>query len=130
MKALGVDYGRAKIGLAVAEGRFAGPLGVVKVKGWEDALEKVSEVSKVAKVSKVVVGVSEGEMGEEQERFAHELSQKIDILVETQDESLSTLDAQEMAIQAGIPQKKRQKMEDAFAAAVMLQSWIDCSSSR
>lgn len=129
MKVLGIDYGRAKIGLAIGEAGFAVPLNVIRVSRWEEAIDKVEKVVKVEKVEQVVVGVTEREMGKEQERFAKELGGKLSISVETQDETLSTFDAQQMAIQGGVPLKKRKKLEDAFAAAVMLQSWLDAQSA-
>ena len=52
MKILGIDYGRAKIGLAIAEVGFAMPLSVIKVRSWEDTLEKVERVVKVESVEK------------------------------------------------------------------------------
>lgn len=130
MKLLGIDYGRAKIGLAVAEGSLASPLRVIRVSGFKDALREVREVLEVQKVQMVVVGISEGAMGEEQERFVFELKSCVDIPVETFDEGLTTQDAQFMAREAGLKQKKRREMEDAYAACVMLQSYLDCSSER
>lgn len=125
---LGIDYGRAKIGLARAEGTLAEPWRVIRVSSEQDALKKVEQVVQVEQVAQVVVGVSEGEMGEEQKRFATELAQVLAVPVETQDEGLSTQDAQVMARTAGIPQKKRQKLEDAYAATIMLQSWLEAQN--
>jgi putative holliday junction resolvase len=130
MKALGIDYGRAKIGVAVAEFSpdyvgLADPLKVVKVSSWEDTLSKVKQLVNEELVDLVVIGISEGEMGKEQEKFARELQLAVEVDVMTQDEGLSTQDAQSLAISSGIPLEKRKKMEDAFAAAIVLQSWLD-----
>ncbi len=125
MKILGIDYGRAKIGLATADGPLAEPHSVVRVNSMEDAVEKVSQVAHVSQVSQVVVGVSEGLMGKEQEKFAKLLKEKTGINVVVWDETLSTQDAQMLSIQSGQGQKKRADMEDAFAAALVLQSYID-----
>ncbi len=122
---LGIDYGRAKIGLAYATSSLAAPLKVVQVSSWEDALDKVAQVVKLEEAEKVVVGISENEMGEEQQRFASELQALINRPVETWDEGLSTQDAQQAAIEAGIPREKRKNLEDAFAAALVLQSYLD-----
>ena len=125
IKILGIDYGRAKIGLARAEGTLADPWKVIKINGWEDALEKVEQVVKVEQVEQVVVGVSEAEMGLEQERFVKDLENRLAIPVQTQDEALSTQDAQALSITSGQGPKKRRELEDAYAAAIMLQSWLD-----
>lgn len=144
---LGIDYGRSKIGLATAEAGFATPWKVIKVGSWADALREVaqvvshfappspellrrpSEASRDKQIDLVIVGVAEGIMGEEQRRFAQELQSQISIPVETWDETLSTLDAQQMAIEAGLGQKKRREKEDAFAASVVLQSFLDGKAS-
>lgn len=130
MKILGVDYGRAKIGLAVSDGPLAEPYSVIRVSDSEQALDKIEKIVKVEKVDKVVVGVSEGEMAQEQEEFARKLHEKLKIPVETQDETLSTQDAQHFAIEGGKGRLKRRQMEDAYAASVILQSYLDCSSER
>lgn len=125
MKALGIDYGRAKIGLALSEGDLSEPWQVVKVAGWKDALEKIEQIVAAEQIEQVIIGVTEAEMGQEQEKFAEELGSKLSIPVDMQDETLSTFDAQQMAIQAGVSRKKRRNLEDAFAACLVLQSWLD-----
>lgn len=123
MKILGIDYGRSKIGLAISDGPISEPWKVIRVKSFEDAIQKVLQVLQVAQVDKVVVGVSEGQMGEESKRFAEKIG------AETSDETLSTQDAQRMSIEAGVSRKKRHEMEDAYAAAVMLQNYLDSAVS-
>ena len=49
----------------------------------------------------------------------------LNVPVETFDETLSTQDAQRMSKEAGIKQKRRHLMEDAYAAAIMLQNFLD-----
>lgn len=130
MRILGVDYGRAKIGLAIAQTGLADPFLVVRIKSWEDALGKIEQTVRREEIDKVVVGVSEGETGIEQQRFAAELNSRVNISVETFDEGLTTLDAQRMALEAGLGRKKRREMEDAYAAAVMLQSYLEGQNSK
>jgi len=125
MKLLGIDYGRAKIGLAVAESGLAVPLLVVKVSSFKDSLEKIEIEIETQKPDMVVVGVSEAAIGEEQTNFASSLSLSVSVPVVTWDEGLSTQDAQALALQAGKKRKKRREMEDAYAAAVVLQSYLD-----
>ena len=124
-KFLGVDYGRRKIGLAIADGPLAEPLKVVRVSPVGGVVSEVARVVEVENVEKVVVGISEGVMGEESKDFSLSLSRELDIPVETFDETLTTQDAQKMAIEAGISRKKRKSLEDAFAATVMLQSYLE-----
>ncbi|MBI2590691.1 MAG: Holliday junction resolvase RuvX [Candidatus Blackburnbacteria bacterium] len=122
---LGVDYGRAKLGLARAEGPLAEIYRVIRVESIKDAVEKVAKVAQVEQAERVIVGVSEGRMAEEQKDFAKRLGDKLDIPVKTWDETLSTLDAQALTISMGIGRKRRREKEDAYAALIMLQSFID-----
>ncbi|EKE12462.1 MAG: hypothetical protein ACD_13C00213G0001, partial [uncultured bacterium] len=56
-------------------------------------------------IGKVIVGVSEGEMGVESKKFAIDISLLTKAIVETYDETLTTHDAQELSMEAGISQK-------------------------
>lgn len=125
MIVLGVDYGRRKIGLALSEGGLAQPLGVLKVASPLDAIEKIRQAVKKQSAGLIIVGVSEGEMAKEQKEFAKLLDQKVDAMVKTWDETLTTEDAKSLSLEADMPRGKRQKLEDAFAASVMLQSYLD-----
>ena len=119
MKTLGIDYGRSKVGLAIADGLLVEPWKVIKVDSFEDAVRKVKSAVTLASADRIVVGISEGQMGEESKKFAEELG------AETFDETLTSQDAQRLSIEAGINRKKRQGMEDAYAAALMLQNYLD-----
>jgi putative Holliday junction resolvase len=124
---LGLDYGRRKIGLALAdiESKLAEPLRILRVDSMEDALKKVSRVSGVSRVSKVVMGVSEGKMAEETKEFGRKLEKKLRIPVVFQDETLTTHEAQKLSQKAGIKRAKRKEMEDAYSATLILQSYLD-----
>jgi putative holliday junction resolvase len=119
MKILGIDYGRSKIGLAIGEAGFAEPFKVIRVVSFDDAVAKIGKEMELSKPEKVVVGVSEGVMGAESKRFAQSIG------AETFDETLTSQDAQRLSIEAGINRKKRKGMEDAYAATIMLQNYLD-----
>jgi len=125
MRILGIDYGRKKIGLAFSAGSLAEPLKVVHFNSQREATGKVSQVANVEKVEKVVVGVSEGQMGQEAKEFGKKLSKVLKAKVDFADETLTSVTAQRLSIAAGIGKKKRRRLEDAFAACVMLQSYLD-----
>jgi len=123
---LGVDYGRRKIGLAIADAKakLAMPLKVVRYEKFKEGIEKVSKVAEVSGVSKVVIGISEGKMAEETKIFGRKLEEKLHIQIEFQDETLTTYEAQELSIKAGIKRKKRRLLEDAYSAALILQEYL------
>lgn len=130
MRILGIDYGRSKIGVAVSESGLSEPLKVIRVESFEDAVKKVSKEIEMSKAAKVVVGLSEGAMGEETKKFLLAVRKeqptiKFDIF----DETLTSKDAQRMSREAGISRKKRRRMEDAYAASLLLQAYIDSASA-
>lgn len=112
MRILGIDYGLKKIGLAIGVNGFSEPWKVV-------SLSELRKILETEKFDKIVVGVSEGEMGELSKKFA------IEIGATTYDETLTTKDAIKMSIEAGIGRKKRKNMEDAYASSLMLQNYLD-----
>jgi putative Holliday junction resolvase len=135
MRMLGVDYGERNLGLAISVAELARPLGVVKRdrdgKYWRELVSMVREnqVDKIVvrenQVDKIVVGLPEGEGSKRVRKFGDKLGELAGAVVDYQDETLSTKDAQRKAIEAGKSQKVRRKNEHAFAAAVILQEYMD-----
>ena len=124
MRLLGIDYGRAKIGLAVSEGILAEPFSVIRYEDEKELFENIKAIADKERIDKVVVGVSEGKSEEDARSFGDKL-RSMGIEGIFFDETLSTVSAQELARQAQIGRKKRKALEDAFAASVMLQSFLD-----
>ena len=124
MAILGIDWGEAKLGLALSVGRLAEPYEVVRYTDMKILKEALAEIIKRQNVDKIVVGVSEGKSGELAREFGKKIGE-LGVEVVFFDEALSTLKAQELAREAGIKRKKARALEDAFAAAVMLQSFLD-----
>lgn len=125
MKILGVDYGQKKVGLAIGENKLAEPLEVIRFNNLNELIKKIDLLIKKEEIDKLVIGVSEGKMGEETKRFAHILGNSLDIPIEIWDETLSTNEAIKRSIEANIKKAKRKKMEDAYAATIMLQDYLD-----
>lgn len=119
MKYLGIDYGRKKIGLSVSDGKLAEPYQVIRYADYDKMIAHIKRIIEKQKIEKIVVGISEGEMAMESKKFAKEFN------AETFDETLSSHDAIEMSVAGGMGRKKRKEMEDAFAASIMLQSYLD-----
>lgn len=125
MKILGIDYGRSKVGLAITEGKLADPLKVIRYKDQDSLVKQIKSEVEKNEIEKIVVGISENQIAKESKEFSTILAKKINIPIENFDETLSTHDANLMSIQSGMKRKKRRQMEDAFAASVMLQSYLD-----
>ena len=127
MRILAIDYGRKKIGLALADSEvnLAEPHRVIRFETIEEALKKIEKETEEEKIEKIVVGVSEGKMAEETRNFGKKLRDKLGIPVAFQDETLTTQEAQRFSIEAGIKRKKRKNLEDAYSAAIILQDYLN-----
>lgn len=126
MRILSIDYGEKKIGLAISrEGKIAEPLRVLKINSISESLEKILDVIKENNIGEIVVGNPGGENESVIKKFARGLEEKSSLGVFFQDETLTTKDAIDLSLEAGIKRKKRKDMEDAFAAAVILQEYLD-----
>ncbi|MBN1169360.1 Holliday junction resolvase RuvX [Candidatus Woesebacteria bacterium] len=126
MKYLGIDYGKRKIGLAIStEEKLATPYSVLKVSSEGKAIEKIRRILDEENLDRIVLGISEGKVAVETKDFASKLEKSLDIKVLFYDETLTTKDAQEMSIEAGIKRKKRRNMEDAYSATLILQGYLD-----
>lgn len=120
MRILGIDFGLSTIGLALAEGPLAEPLGQVK---WQSA-EKLIEVVSRHNPDLVVLGLPEGRLARQVETLGNQIKTNLGTKIEYQDETLSTHEAKERLLAAGKPQKKR-RLDHAAAAAVILQAYLD-----
>ncbi len=90
-----------------------------------EATKKIAEICEKEKIEKIIVGISEGEMAKKTKEFVKKLQESVFLPIEEFDETLSTMDAQRLAIESGMSRIKRKKMEDAMAASVMLQNYLD-----
>jgi putative holliday junction resolvase len=122
---LGIDWGEKKVGMAWATSSIAQPLAVVTADPKGNFLKKISDLILDKDPDFIVVGVSEGASGQKASRFATLLEKATNIEVVTWDETLTTFDAQQLSRSAGMSKIKQRKLEDAYAATVMLQSFID-----
>lgn len=134
MRALGVDLGEKRIGIAVSDsnGKVATPLQVIiRSKSIKQDHKKICDLVDEWEADIVVVGMpyslngSKGLAAKTVEKEVKELSSALEVPVATQDERFTTATAaKELAIQ-GLDSKKQRKVIDQVAASVILQSWLD-----
>lgn len=125
MNILSIDFGLSKVGIGLATSPLAEPYVVIKYETLSDLFKKIKEICKKENIGKIVIGISEGEMGEKTKEFKNNLEKELEIPIELYDETLSTFDAKLLSIESGMKRSKRKNMEDAIAAAVLLQNYID-----
>ncbi len=139
MLILGIDYGKRKIGLAIApqNGTVAVPYAILRVENDTDALEKIKKVLEDENVVKIVVGfpisfLTEDELNknaklrdrseswlQEIQYFIKKLQKETRIPIEIFDERMSTKEAQKLLRGENV------KDDDAVAAMIILQSYLD-----
>lgn len=120
MNLLGIDFGEKKIGLALATGPLAEPIGIIDIRNWELGIKRICQEQEI---EKIILGISEGKMAEKTKKFAQELGEIIGLPIEFQDETLTTNEAVVKMREIG----KRVKDEDAISAALILQAYLDKS---
>ncbi len=130
---LGIDLGSKRIGLAISDpsGTMAYSLGVIHRKGIGDVLGKIKEFIDEREIGEIVLGLplrmdgKESAGSQKAREFAAILEDAFSIPVHLVDESLSTVQAEEILLEADLSRKKRKKVIDGLAAAVILQSYLN-----
>jgi putative Holliday junction resolvase len=133
MRYLGVDVGRARIGLALADDvlRTARPLRAVARRDEAATLADIAASAREYEVERLVVGLplnmdgSEGPSARHARAFADRLSAALGIPAVLHDERLSTFEAETRLRDQGFSGKDRRSRVDAEAAAVILQGWLE-----
>ncbi|MBI5354560.1 MAG: Holliday junction resolvase RuvX [Chloroflexi bacterium] len=133
MRILAIDHGEKRIGLALSDSTatIANPLKVIEHISRTIDAAQVADLAAQNDVTLIVVGQSFDEdgnpnpAGRRAGRFADELKNQTQTPIELWDESFSTQDARAARIELGVSRKKRAGHQDAFAAVVILQSYLE-----
>ena len=138
-----MDYGRARIGLAIAsiQARIARPLTTLERINRNEDMRRLRELVREHSVKQIVVGLpllldgTRGEMAEEAERFAQRARKQIAVPVEMMDERLTSWEAERL-LEEEFGKKYRDETEknkkvardkptvDSVAAAVILREYL------
>jgi putative Holliday junction resolvase len=157
---LALDYGRARIGMAIADARtaLARPLGTLDRINRNEDMRRLRELVRQHGVRQIVVGLplrldgTRGEMAEEAARFGQRVHKQLGLPVEMVDERLTSWEAERLLEeQAGkvfrddaLPahvhasghanaRKKKAAARatvDAMAAAVILKEYLEKRQNR
>lgn len=134
VRALGVDLGSRRIGVAVSDptGTLASPYEVVERSGdiGADHRRLVGLAAELG-VERIVVGLPlslDGSLGPAARAVlaeVEELAATTEVPVETYDERLTTVTAERSLRERGVKGRDRRQVVDMAAAAVLLQAWLD-----
>ena len=141
MRVLGIDFGDARIGLAVSDpfGWTAQGIGTIHWKG--NIKVPVGEIKRYIveyNIEKIVVGMPKnfnntlGERAKKTEWFILVLKENINDTIDiiAWDERCSTICAKNTLNEMGIAGRKKRNVIDRVAATYILQSYLDCISNK
>lgn len=131
-KALGLDLGSRRIGVAIGVGTIATPSEVLE-RGRNHAEDhrRIAELVEEKGATVVVVGLpysldgSKGNAAQLVEAEVEELRAALPVPVELWDERFSTVTAHQSLMDQKMKADARRRVVDKVAAAVLLQSWLD-----
>jgi putative Holliday junction resolvase len=139
VRALGVDPGTKRIGLAVSDltGTIASPLAVLhRSRSRQHDLHEIARIARDEAAEVIVIGLplnmagSEGKAAKAAIAEGRRLATLVDVPIEMHDERRTTVMADRAMIEGGLNAVERRKLVDKVAAAVMLQSWLDARAAR
>ncbi|GAB7386484.1 Holliday junction resolvase RuvX [Bacillaceae bacterium] len=130
---MGLDLGEKTIGVAVSDalGWTAQGVEVIRRKDRQHDFAQLKELIERYGVERIVVGLPKnmdgtiGAQGEASRRFAHELERAFSLPVDLWDERLTTSAAERTLLAADVSRKKRKRVIDKLAAALILQAYLD-----
>lgn len=131
-RVLALDFGARRVGVAVSD-----PLGIsaqphsVLDGGDPGLLARIGRLASELGAGRIVVGLpvslngSEGPSAEAARRFAGEVAEATGLPVDLLDERFTTVSAERVLREAGLPGRRRRRVRDRVAAAVLLQAYLD-----
>ncbi len=133
---LGLDYGSKTVGVAVSDELHLTAHAKEIIRRKEEnhlrkTLARIEELIEEYDVDLIVLGLPlhlSGEMSDRAEislDFKEKLERRTGVPVEMLDERLTTVEADEIMVQNGIPLSKHDEYVDMIAAEVILQEYLD-----
>lgn len=138
MRALGLDIGSVRIGVAISDpsGTVASPLAVLDARKLRADLAELKTIVDENGVELLVVGLpvtmagGEGPQARAVRETAEDLGRALGLPVAFVDERLSTAEAAATMRAGGIRSRKQRGQVDKVAAALVLQAYLDASRAR
>jgi putative Holliday junction resolvase len=132
MRALAIDLGSKNIGIAISDalGLTVRPLETIRRSSDEKDIARLKFLADDLEAEAVVVGLPlrmDGTIGDAAAatlRFAEKLRARIDVAVITQDERLTSYEAEQIMSERGFSRSKRRARSDEFAAMIILRDYL------
>jgi putative Holliday junction resolvase len=132
MRALAIDFGSKNIGVAVSDalGITVRAVETIRRSSLNKDIERLKFLLDDLEVESVVVGLPlrmDGTIGDAAEktlRFVEQLRTKITIPIVTQDERLTSFEAEQIMMEQGLNREQRRRRSDEVAATIILQDYL------
>jgi len=132
MRIMAIDYGDARIGLAVSDltGTLCGDAWTMQEWNMERAAERICAEAKTREVERFVLGLpknmdgTEGPRAEKSREFAALLEALSGLPVTLWDERRSSIEAHAILHAGGKKEKKHRAVVDAVAASLILEGYL------
>ena len=139
MRVLGIDLGSKRIGIAASDrsGTIASPLTVLQRCGSRGGDHRnIAKIVVEEEAVAIVVGLplnmdgSEGKAAQSARAEVERMATVVGVPVYVHDERLTTVAADRVMMEQNMNAQARRKVVDKWAAAVILQAWLDSRESR
>ena len=134
MRILGIDYGDARVGVAITDALNITVQGLETIQRKEsdkNVLKRLDEILEEYEIEKIVVGLPINLKGEKTkrteatEKFIHKLKCKYNkIEIETMDERLTTVEAHKTMNYLNVNKNKKKNIVDTISAVYILEDYI------
>lgn len=140
MRFLGIDLGTKTMGIAITDtsGLIARPLKTIRFSSedYKKAIDELLNILREYKIAKIALGYPknmDGSLGFASTRslnFKTELEKITDIPIILVDERLSTVEAENILLEADLSRKKRKNVIDGVAAVLILETFIKMEENK
>ncbi len=135
MRILGLDYGSKTVGVAMTDalGMTVQPYKTIqrdRESKLRQTLSEIAEIVEQYQIEKIVMGLplnmddTEGDRVAKTRDFAEKLKLRVAVPIEFTDERLTTMEAEEILDQSGIPRSEQKKVIDQVAAQLILEQYL------
>ncbi len=122
MGILGLDYGLKRVGVAVSFWqKKASPVGVFTP---QEVWEKIKDWREKYQLEKIILGLPAGKMEKAVQSFGKKINYTYNIVVDYEDETLTSYEAKKMLVEMGLAKRKRGKLIDAYSAVLILEEYL------
>lgn len=133
ISALGLDFGRKRIGVAGCDGTglIARGLTTIERTCFERDVQQIRDIINERQVQVLVMGLPysmDGSLGFQARhvlKFAKKLAKAVELPVEYVDERLTSFQAEQLLIAENVSPSRHKGLIDRKAAALILQQWLD-----